>query len=328
MQQLLGPVGRPPADVGYEKVLRGPGWSPLRAIFGALMALSLYLIVATLVQQLLLQLFARIEAPGLSLAEYRTRAMAYQNVGGLVATHAALASMILVGMAMVGLWHRRPIGFLASVRPGLRWRFLLVCLVPGLVVANAMFWGPVLFGPQAHLQVPHDWWIWLLPVLLLTPLQAAGEEVLFRGYLSQALGSLATVRWPAVVFPALVFALLHGTQNLWLFLDRFGFGLVAGVLVLLTGGLEASIAAHVANNLCAFGYAIFFGSVAQAHALQEITPLKALADVAGFALIGLACWWLGRRMGIATRTASEPQPSVVGGRQGLPGQGRKRRHRR
>ena len=52
--------------------------------------------------------------------------------------------------------------------------------------------------------------------------------------------------------PSVVFALLHGTQNLPLFADRLVFGLLAGLLVWRTGGLEAGIAAHVINNVFAY----------------------------------------------------------------------------
>ena len=51
-------------------------------------------------------------------------------------------------------------------------------------------------------------------------------------------------------------------QNPPLFFDRFAFGLVAGVLVVLTGGLEAGIAMHVLNNWLAFGLALAFGDMA------------------------------------------------------------------
>ena len=87
-------------------------------------------------------------------------------------------------------------------------------------------------------------------ILLTSPLQAAAEEIFFRGYLMQALGSLVAKPWFGVVASALVFALLHGTQNLPLFVDRLAFGLLAGLLVWRTGGLEAGIAAHVVNNVC------------------------------------------------------------------------------
>ena len=47
-----------------------------------------------------------------------------------------------------------------------------------------------------------------------------------------------------------------------MFVDRFAFGLVAGLLVVLTGGLEAGIAMHVLNNWLAFGLALAFGDMA------------------------------------------------------------------
>ena len=66
-------------------------------------------------------------------------------------------------------------------------------------------------------------------ILLTTPLQAIGEEYLFRGYLLQAVGSLFGSRWVAIVATATLFALAHGAQNFPLFFDRFAFGLIAGL---------------------------------------------------------------------------------------------------
>ena len=119
----------------------------------------------------------------------------------------------------------------------------------------------------------------LLVVLFLTPLQAAGEEYAFRGYLTQGFGSLMagiaqrsnasarTVDWlsrgAAVVLPAVLFALAHGIgQSAPIFFDRFAFGVVAGILVIRTGGLEAGIAMHVLNNFLAFGLALAYSDMA------------------------------------------------------------------
>jgi membrane protease YdiL (CAAX protease family) len=65
----------------------------------------------------------------------------------------------------------------------------------------------------------------------------------------------------AAVCSGLVFAWAHGQQDPWLFLDRLVFGLVASWLVWRTGGLEASIALHGANNLLAFGLGVLSGQV-------------------------------------------------------------------
>ena len=102
-------------------------------------------------------------------------------------------------------------------------------------------------------------------VALLTPLQAAGEEYAFRGYLMQAFGGLFRSRWVAVVASAFLFGLAHGLgQSAPIFFDRFAFGLVAGALVVLTGGLEAGIAMHVLNNWLAFGLALAFSDMGSA----------------------------------------------------------------
>ncbi len=110
----------------------------------------------------------------------------------------------------------------------------------------------------------------VLVVVLLTPLQAAGEEYAFRGYLTQAFGGLFAPLGPqvsraaAVLLPATLFALAHGAQDAPIFIDRFAFGLVAGILVITTGGLEAGIAMHVLNNFLAFGAALAYSDMTTA----------------------------------------------------------------
>ena len=106
-------------------------------------------------------------------------------------------------------------------------------------------------------------------MLLLTPFQAAGEEYFFRGYLTQAFGGSSRGRraWQGARDrgPAVLFAIAHGLgQSVPLFFDRLAFGLVAGVLVIYTGGLEAGIAMHVLNNFLAFGLALAFGDMGTA----------------------------------------------------------------
>src|SRR5690606_37921739 len=105
-------------------------------------------------------------------------------------------------------------------------------------------------------------------ILLLTPLQAAGEEYFFRGYLTQSLGghfgsrSLLVSRAVAVLVPAFLFGLVHGFgQSMPVYFDRCAFGVVAGILVIRTGGLEAGIAMHVLNNFMAFGFTLAFSDM-------------------------------------------------------------------
>lgn len=232
---------------------------------------------------------------------YRTAALAYELPDGVIATHLGLAAMIPLVLAILRYFHGRTPRWAISVQPGVRWRYLLICLVIAAIVLNAFLWltpgrAPVLQAGQP------DWPIYLSLILVTSPLQAAAEEYFFRGYLMQAIGSLAGRAWAGILVSALVFALLHGSQNPALFAHRLGFGLIAGALVYVTGGLEASIAAHVINNVLAFSYAAFTGGIAALKAMTEVSWSISLSDLAAFAGLAAVVWWIGRAMNVATTT--------------------------
>ncbi|MGA4507665.1 CPBP family intramembrane glutamic endopeptidase [Propionibacteriaceae bacterium G1746] len=294
------PISAPDSGVPYTQVLRGRGFWPVRSWFGLAFALFGYALIVPLVNQGLVWLFWLFQGRPGSYTEYFGRARGYEMPLGLVAGHVALAMLIPISLAMVALWHRRPGSFLGSVQPGMRWRYLLLALPVAALILNVVLWVDA--GSVPQFSVPDGWWWWVLAIVVFSPLQAAGEEFFFRGYLLQGIGSLSRHKWVGIVASAFVFAMFHGVQNVWLFVDRFAFGLLAALLVVLTGGLEAAIAAHVANNVFAFGYAVFSGSVASTRAVQSIGPKEALVDVLGFALVALATWWLGRRLKVATTT--------------------------
>ncbi|MFT4265148.1 MAG: CPBP family intramembrane metalloprotease [Nocardioides sp.] len=208
--------------------------------------------------------------------------LAYTDIG----LAAAIGAAILVTWLMHGRLSPR---WLLSVVGRLRWRWLLVCLGLSLVTLILTLAVSLLLpddGGDADLGGSLNAFTsqtlgFVAVVVLLTPLQAAGEEFVFRGYLTQAWGGWAATRSRAlgrlvgVLLPALLFGLAHGLgQEVPVFLDRFAFGIVAGVLVILTGGLEAGIAMHVLNNVVAYALALAFGDIT-----------SALTDATG-------SWWL------------------------------------
>ena len=246
---------------------------------------------------------------GEGFSTYYKRAAGYHTVGGLIATHLALASLIVVVLVLARYLNHRAPRRVASVQPGIRWRFGLLVAVVAVVVLN-LTQLLVRGGADAHYTVPRYWWVWLLAIIITSPLQALAEEMFFRGYLMNVISGLAlnlpekAGRWLSVVGSALIFALMHGTQNAWLFADRLAFGLLAGWLVIVTGGLEAGVAAHVVNNLFAFGYAVFLGGVSQARGMTSMGWVDAAWDIGGFLTIALAGWWIGNLMRVARRTPS------------------------
>lgn len=179
----------------------------------------------------------------------------------------SLAGAIPAAMLLCWWLHGLRPGWLASVEQRIRWRWLGVCLVIAaftllLTVALASYLPMGADSAPGHANAfTRQTREFILVIVLLTPLQAAGEEYLFRGYIFQTFGSLISARSVTVVLTALLFALAHGSQNLPLFFDRFAFGVVAGVCVIATGGIEAGIAMHVINNFLGFGSALAFGDI-------------------------------------------------------------------
>ena len=230
---------------------------------------------------------------------------------GLALLNIVIAAAIPVSWAVTWWLHRLKPRWLSSVAPRLRWRYLLVCIGLSVVALVASLVVGLLL-PLAPGEAPigevneftsrtRDF---VLVVLLLTPLQAAGEECLFRGYLTQAFGSLLWARRAsqalAVVGPALIFALFHGvSQDAPVFFDRFAFGIVAGILVIRTGGLEAAIAMHVLNNFLAFGLALAFGDLTTALTATGGSSWWMILSTLTQSLVYLAlATWVAKAMGL------------------------------
>ncbi len=231
----------------------------------------------------------------------------------LAVVNIVLASAIPLAWLVSWAFHGLKPRWLASIAPRIRWKYLLACVGVSVVALIAALIVAVLLpnapdgAPAAELndftQRTRDF---LLVILLLTPFQAAGEEYLFRGYLTQAFGSLVRARRVAqvlaVVGPALIFALFHGfSQAPPVFFDRFAFGVVAGVLVLRTGGLEASIAMHVLNNFLAYGLALAFGDFTEAVNATGASSWWMIFSTLTQSLVYLAlALWVARAMGLST----------------------------
>ncbi|MFF6875388.1 CPBP family intramembrane glutamic endopeptidase [Streptomyces sp. NPDC012474] len=199
------------------------------------------------------------------------------------------------------LWPaRRPVGTVTSVTGRLRTGWLGWCLAAGLLsVLLLTVTGFLLPGDSGE----SDTWVGLRSFLValavlavLVPLQAAAEEYLFRGWLLQAAGAFVRSPWLAVIPQAVLFAAAHGWGTRWGFLGLLVNGLVAGLLTIRTGGLEAAIALHVLNNLLAFGVsAALVGGLSSDETAADAPWPLALAAIATDLLYAAIVLWLARR---------------------------------
>src|SRR4051794_16051481 len=307
--------------VEYHLVQRALGrWNTWRPIAGiaVLIAMELVFVQVFLVVLFAVGLFA-LGSDDVGGDLQRVLDTDHVTPAGLAYLNASLALAIPVTMGIVYLLHRLPPGSLASVAGRLRWKWLLTCLgLSVLALMATLVVSAFLPAQEGDLGGSlNDWTSELrtfaIVILLLTPLQAAGEEYAFRGYLTQAFGGLTRSRTAAVLLPALLFALAHGSQDLPIFFDRFAFGVVAGILVITTGGLEAGIAMHVLNNFLAFGLALAYSDMSSA--LNPTggswwnIPVTLTQSLVYLAL----ATWAARRMGIRTTVDRSTEPAVLEG---------------
>lgn len=302
----------------YPQLLRTPRHRWWRPLLGLLVAAAVLVAGGTLVVTVVTLL------AGGSLTEPSDEVLDADSPLGLLANNLVLAVLIPAAVLAYVVAHRARPGGLSSVlgrtRPGLLGRCLLLAFpLVALFLAAQFLVPPVGVGeidPPATGTL-----VGLLAVVALsTPLQAAAEEVGFRGYLTQAVG--AWVARPAVAavlaaaVSALLFALAHGTQNPSLFADRLAFGLVASWLVWRTGGLEAAVALHVANNVASLGWASVTGTVSDSLTVSEVEWPYAVLDVAMMVVYAvLVARWVGREA--ASRSPSTADPSTGPTRPGV-----------
>ncbi|HEU4568270.1 MAG TPA: type II CAAX endopeptidase family protein [Marmoricola sp.] len=219
-----------------------------------------------------------------------------------------LASAIPITWLVMRVCHHLRPRWLASVRPGMRWRFMLPCfglaviaLIAQVVVGSVLPGDANDLGSHSHYSAAKILSLGLV-ILVSTPLQAIGEEYAFRGYLMQAFGSLTRSRVAAVVITSVLFALAHGVQNFPLFFDRLAFGLMAGYVVVRVGGLEAGIAMHILNNFVAFGFALALGNLDSTLTVSTVSWWNIPLTVVQNGLYLLLVLWLAKRMALRNRT--------------------------
>lgn len=169
--------------------------------------------------------------------------------GLLLAMVALMLPALLVATRLVG---SGPVGVLSSVTGRLRLRWFgsatLVALALWVPTMTVWFVVSVATGNLEVRQVaPSTSLVLLVLTLVLVPFQAAAEEYVFRGHLVQLAGSWLRHPAVAVLLPVPLFVVGHGYGFLGT-VDVAVFALVCGWLAWRTGGLEAPIAVHVANN--------------------------------------------------------------------------------
>jgi len=214
---------------------------------------------------------------------------------------------LLAGLLLsVRFIHGRSITSLITPLARVDWKRIAIgCLVFGVLVGLADFVEALLHPGRYQLTfAPIESLKFLPVVLVLVPIQAATEELLFRGYLMQSLGLLTRRTWVPVLASSLLFMLLHFSNpeaQVDTVLALAGYG-VAGLLFALVAikdnQLELAIGMHIANN----AFVLLVNSTVSALPVKPVftvTAIDAAYNLVSLVLIGLLFYaglaWLKRQ---------------------------------
>jgi uncharacterized protein len=305
----------------YHRILRTWTYRTWRVVVGVLGVIGAGVVVGPVVVLALVS--AGVEVLGVGSASELVRGLEPGSgaftPAALLVVNLSLAALIPFTWLAVRYLHNLRPRWLGSVRPGLRWGLLARCFAVALastllavVLSTLLFGEPAPSAGGRTVQTIATTTAYLVIIAVTSPLQSAGEEYLFRGYLLQAFGAVVRAPWFTLVCTSLLFATAHGAQNLPLFVDRFAFGLVAGALVLYTGGIEAGIAMHIVNNVLVLALAALTGTLSQALGTTEASWALVVFDVAQFAVYGVLVVWMCRRHPVQSRTCGPPADTSAG----------------
>ncbi|MER8223533.1 CPBP family intramembrane glutamic endopeptidase [Streptomyces sp. NPDC094143] len=287
----------------------------------------LFLPVWWIVLYLAMDLVAYFTGVAVGVPEKTREELAWTPLQDTALVLLSLALAIPAVMLTVKWIECRPPGALSSVTGRLRWRWLALCAGVAVPITALPIGGAMFLPGSAD---PDDMWVggeaWLRAAVVLVaivPFQAAAEEYVCRGWLTQAVGAYVTRWWIAVVPQAVLFAAAHGWGTPSGFLSLTVFGLLTGYLTVRTGGLEAAIGMHAVSNTVIFLLgASVVGGLSSDETAADAPWSMALIDMTATVLYTVVVLWLHRRRGLRGQPVSPKAPAVtVHPEQALPAAG-------
>ena len=284
----------------YHRLYRGAAkyqwWKPLVLV---LLAGAFYIAFSLLISLVLMPLIMAFDPEFLMQTASGESVLDTQRPLSVLYSLLAISSMlpaVILAMLCMGI---RPTGRVWSVAGRIRWGLLgrtTLFAIAGVATMNIVgIAATYALDPSSFAVTSDD----VLPdfslnaallsgifILLLVPIQATAEEVVFRGVGMQVFGSWVKSPWLAVLVPSVLFAMAH-IYDIWGMLAVGLMGLVAAWLAWRTGGLEAAIAIHVINNLVAFGFMASGTSGETAQVAEGGSLGSIIGEVAG---LGLFAW--------------------------------------
>ena len=214
--------------------------------------------------------------------------------------------MMLAGLVLaVKLIHRRPLISLVTPEARVSW---------GRMAQGALVWTAIaaIIVAIEHLLYPERYYLsfdagrfflFVALVLVLTPVQAATEELVFRAYAMQGLARLTRRPVVLAVVSSLIFTAphmlnpeVHQYGLLLMAANYFAIGMLLATATLRDGRLELAMGVHAVNNVLLALVANYEGSALTTESIFtaiELDPVYSLVTLIAGTLVFHA-WIFGR----------------------------------
>ncbi|MBN1596782.1 MAG: CPBP family intramembrane metalloprotease [Bacteroidales bacterium] len=228
---------------------------------------------------------------------YDPAALGIDNNTGLVVMLFPLVLMFFALLFMMVKFHGKKIGDIASAYGKIRWSRMLtaamvwlVLLVIGEIIFALIHPGSYTFQLELTKFLPL-----VLIAVCLVPFQAWSEELLFRSYLMQGTGLLTKSRLAALLITSLGFGLLHIANpevrefGFWETMPYYvGFGMFAGILVVMDNGIELTFGVHAINNIYSSTFVNYKSSALTTNSLWVNNDPDPMLMNVGFLVMAIA----------------------------------------
>jgi hypothetical protein len=284
-----------PLPVSYLDAARQGRHRLIHFIFGIVLILWTWQVFGLAPLILILLASGALDGPDLTNLD---AILGAQPLAGFLAVMSSFVVFFLGIWLVMRLIHGRRLRTLVSPDGQVNWRRFAQGFAVwfGLAAAQALVEALLYPGRYVFDLNPRSFIFFLLPVLLLTPIQTSAEELLFRGYLLQAFG-LKLRNWLALcLLSGVLFALPHVSNpevsvNFWLLMAYyFATGVFLAYITLKDQRLELALGVHAANNIFTALIANYTVTVLPTPALFTIQTLDAVFALLAYLAMVVVFW--------------------------------------
>lgn len=203
--------------------------------------------------------------------------------------------------------HYRTFTSLITTKRKIQWsRFWIGFLVyGGLIAAGSVIDYSISPETYSFSFDASKFWIALPFILIMTPLQAAAEELVFRGYVIQSFGLKIKNGMLLSVISGFMFTLPHlmnpevtassktgVISTICMILNYFFVGMIFAMITIKTNSLEAAIGAHAVNNLIGFLIVSYPDNVLSTNTIFYTSTFSATGSLISVIITGILFYFI------------------------------------